>query len=177
MFGRTLFLSCALLLTGCAHRIENTSEKTQRIDHLRATLQQLAPTSTPQAAQQLAEVTVDTSEQLRKNYGVTLAPWLHNIEVNSGTKQRGLCYHYAKDLSAAIQPFLAPYWQLYRVQAHPKQLLEHNAIVITGKDQPWQSGIVLDAWRNAGVLYFGAVTEDKYPWQLKRNKKPAEAGF
>jgi hypothetical protein len=171
MFGRIFFLSCIVLLAGCAHRIENTSEKTLRIDHLRITLQQLAPTSTPQAAQQLAEAAVGTSAQLRKNYGVTLAPWLHNIEVNSGTKQRGLCYHYAKDLAAAVQPALAPYWQMYRVQAHPKQLLEHNAIVIAGRDRPWQSGIVLDAWRNAGVLYFGAATKDKYSWQLKPPKK------
>ena len=162
-------LACLFIGTGCAHHTENLTEKTQRIHNLRAALQQLAPNSTPQAAQQLAETAVNTAEQLRENYQVTLAPWLHNIEVNSGIKQRGLCYQYAKDLAVAVQPALAPYWQMYRVQARPKQLLEHNAIVIVGKNQPWQSGIVLDAWRNAGVLYFGAVTKDKYPWQLKQN--------
>jgi hypothetical protein len=171
MFGRIFFLSCIVLLAGCAHRIENASEKQQRTNHLRSELQQLAPDSTPQAAQQLAETAVNTASQLREDYDVALAPWLHNIEVNSGTKQRGLCYQYAKDLSVAVQPALAPYWQMYRVQARPKQILEHNAIVIVGKDQPWQSGIVLDAWRNAGVLYFGAATKDKYSWQLKPPKK------
>lgn len=160
-------MGLTLLCSSCAHRADNFSEKTQRINDLSKALQQLAPNSTPQTAQQLAEVAVNTASQLRENYDVTLAPWLHNIEVNSGIKQRGLCYQYAKDLAAAVQPALTPYWQMYRVQARPKQLLEHNAIVITAKDQPWQSGIVLDAWRNAGVLYFGAVTKDKYPWQLK----------
>lgn len=171
MFVRQFFyfflLIFTLLSNGCAHRTEDFSEKTQRTNNLSAILQQLAPNSTPQAAQHLAQVAVNTASQLRENYDVTLAPWLHNIEVNSGIKQRGLCYQYAKDLAAAVQPALAPYWQMYRVQARPKQLLEHNAIVIVGNGQPWQSGIVLDAWRNAGVLYFGTVTKDQYPWQLK----------
>lgn len=159
---------CWLVASGCAHRLDTTDEQTQRTRALVTELRQLAPNSTPQAAQHLAEVAVDTASQLREDYGVTLAPWLHNIEVNSGIKQRGLCYQYAKDLAVAVQPALAPYWQMYRVQARPKQLLEHNAIVIVGRGQHWQSGIVLDAWRNAGVLYFGDVLSDKYPWQLKQ---------
>lgn len=160
---------CWIVASGCAHRLDTTDEQTQRTHALATELHQLAPNSTPQAAQQLAKTAVEHAVQLRQQYGVTLAPWLHNIEVNSGIKSRGLCFHYANDLAAAIQPQLAPYWQMYRVQARPKQLLEHNAIVITRRGQPWQNGIVLDAWRNAGVLYFGDVTADKYPWQLKKS--------
>jgi hypothetical protein len=163
----SLVIGVFLSLSGCAHRAETPIEQDQRIEKLSFELQRLAPHSTPQAAHHLAQVAVDTSSNLRQQYGVTLMPWLHNIEVNSGIKKRGLCFHYANDLAAALEPQLAPYWQMYRVQARPKQLLEHNAVVITGKGQPWQSGIVLDAWRNAGVLYFGSVMHDKYPWQLK----------
>lgn len=165
LFALTLF---CVFLCGCAHRVETHTEKEQRIQALAIELRQLAPNSTPQAAQQLAETAVNRAEQLRTEYGVTLAPWLHNIEVNSGIKPRGLCFHYAKDLAVAVQPQLSPYWQMYRVQARPKQLLEHNAIVITRKGDDWKNGIVLDAWRNAGVLYFGDVMADKYPWQLKK---------
>ncbi len=164
-----LFLLLWLLITGCAHRPDSSSEQQQRTQQLSQALQQLAPDSTPQAAHTLAKIAVETASRLRTDYDVALAPWLHNIEVNSGIKTRGLCFHYAKDLSAALQPALAPYWQMYRVQARPKQLLEHNAIVLVGRGQPWQSGIVLDAWRNAGVLYFGPVLLDKYPWQLKQS--------
>ena len=41
---------------------------------------------------------------------------------------------------------------------------EHSSVVLTAPGQPFDEGIVLDAWRHSGRLYWGAVKTDKYPW-------------
>ncbi|HSC75041.1 MAG TPA: hypothetical protein VLB90_02250 [Pseudomonadales bacterium] len=157
------------LLCGCAHQPDNYTEQQTRITSLTMELQKLAPEASTTEAHTLASTAVYTAATLRENYQVSMAPWIHNMEVNAGLKSRGLCFHYARDMGAALQPLVAPHWNMYFVQARPNEILEHNAIVITGTGKPWQSGIVLDGWRYSGVLYFGPVTQDKYPWQLKNN--------
>ena len=161
----------ACVLSGCAHQPDNQAEQQARIAALTLELQKLSPDADKKAAQHFASVAVNTAADLRQQYHVNMAPWIHNIAVNSGIKPRGLCFHYANDLGIKLQPIAKPHWQLYSVQANPKQLLEHNAVVITGAGKPWQSGIVLDGWRDSGVLYFAPVLKDRYPWQLKNNLK------
>ena len=156
-----------LVVGGCANQPETTAEQQARIHILANDLHAMSPGADARKTQQFAATAVNTAARLREQYGVRFTPWMHNIEVNSGTKTRGLCFHYAKDLAAALQPLAAPDWQLYIVQANPDGILEHNAIVVVDKGKPWDSGIVLDGWRDAGILYFGPVAQDRYPWQLK----------
>lgn len=171
-----LCLLLVLVVAGCAHRPETADEQQARIDGLAQELRRLSPQATPQAARHFATVAVDTSADLREQYGVRFTPWVHNMEVNSGTRPRGLCYHYAKDLAQVLAPIAAPYWEVQFIHAKPKKPLEHNAIVVTAPGATWDSGIVLDGWRNAGVLYFGKVPGDKYPWQFKRKVNPPVPG-
>lgn len=173
---RYLLLLC-VLLCGCAYQRDSELQQLERINTLAAELQALSPSSDPRKAEHFSNVAVTTAANLREQYRVEMAPWIHNMEVNAGQKPRGLCFHYAKDMAAALQPLAAPDWQLYFVHAKPKEILEHNAVVVTAKGKPWQSGIVLDGWRHSGVLYFGPVMKDKYPWQLKSkiSKIPAAA--
>ena len=159
------------LLYGCAHPKDSSTEQQIRIATLAAALHALSPDASEQESRDFASVAINTAANLREQYQVSAAPWIHNIEVNSGIKPRGLCFHYANDLAIKLVPLTSPHWQLYLVQAKPKQLLEHNAIVIAGTEKPWQSGIVLDGWRDSGVLYFAPVMQDKYPWQLKNKIK------
>ena len=165
------YLLLIFLLSACAHQPDSQTEQQQRITALANALQTLSPDADKQETRNLASVAVHTAASSREQYQTKMMPWIHNIEVNSGIKPRGLCFHYANDLAIKLRPLTSPHWQLYFVQARPKQLLEHNAIVITAHGKPWQSGIVLDGWRNSGALYFGPVVEDKYPWQLKRKSR------
>jgi hypothetical protein len=45
--------------------------------------------------------------------------------------------------------------------------------VVTAKGQPFEEGIVLDAWRRSGKLYWALVKKDKY----KRKKNDVEHGL
>ncbi len=43
---------------------------------------------------------------------------------------------------------------------------ENNAIVVTAKGKPFQSGIVLDCWRHSGRVHWSSVTGDHFfPWK------------
>jgi hypothetical protein len=44
------------------------------------------------------------------------------------------------------------------------ELREHNSVVITALNQPFEKGLVLDPWRNSGDLHWAAVGRDSYPW-------------
>lgn len=162
---KLLALAAALIISGCAHRVDSEEQQLQRIAHLQQELLQLNPAADPQAAQRFAETAVLRALELRQEYGVRLTPWMHNVEVNSGTRPRGLCYHWADDLRDSVKPLATPYWSVYKIKAKPKTPREHNALSITKIGDDWQNGIVLDGWRHAGVLYVGPVKGDKYPWQ------------
>ena len=41
---------------------------------------------------------------------------------------------------------------------------ENNALVITAKGTPFETGIVVDAWRAASKPYWHTVKGDRYPW-------------
>lgn len=166
MLNRWLCLLLSVLLTACAATPETISEKELRIGELTRALQGLSPHVQSQEARRLADVAVNTAAQLREQYQVNLTPWVHNIEVYWGTKARGYCYQYAKDLHTALSKIPMPTLQLHYIKAYRGEMLEHNALSITAKDKAWDTGLVLDAWRDAGVLVFVPVKEDKYPWKL-----------
>jgi hypothetical protein len=37
-------------------------------------------------------------------------------------------------------------------------------VVITAAGQPFETGLVLDPWRNSGDLFWARVDRDVYPW-------------
>ncbi len=43
--------------------------------------------------------------------------------------------------------------------------LYHSSVIVTAKGQPFREGIVLDPWRNSGMLFWAPVKEDRYPWK------------
>ena len=53
-----------------------------------------------------------------------------------------------------------------KLKADVVQILrqEHSSVVLTAPGQAFDQGIVLDAWRHSGRLYWGAVKADKSPW-------------
>ena len=56
--------------------------------------------------------------------------------------------------------------QFYRVVANKGEYFEHNAISIAAKEMPYEEGILLDAWRNSGTLFFIPIKDDhRYDWK------------
>ena len=137
---------------------------------LRESLLSLGPEVAYDEAYRVAETAFRVSGELADEYRVGESAIFHNMLVNAGLRDRGLCYHWAEDMEAALQRLSLYTIDVHRVISREETIREHNAIVVTAKGQPVGKGIVLDGWRDSGDLFWGPVSQDKYPW---REKPPA----
>jgi hypothetical protein len=109
---------------------------------------------------------VTHSLRLAEEYRVVPPARWHNLLIQMGLRDRGLCYHWTEDLMAHLQALHLANYELHWGVAHPgSDLREHNSVVVTALNQPFEKGLVLDPWRNSGELTWVRVEEDAYPWQ------------
>lgn len=158
-----LLLIALLLGAGCAYAPPLAS-RTQ-VHALQTALVQLGPEVAEVEAARVADVAYDYPRELAAQYRLVRPPLWHNFLINLGLKKRGLCYQWAEDLEAKLQAMKLQTLELHWGVAHPGSFREHNTVVLTAPRQPFDSGIVLDPWRHSGVLYWGVVTDDTYPWR------------
>ncbi len=158
-----------LFLSGCSSVHYNTpyqSSDKPRIQKLANMLMQLS--HDPIESKELATLAVTHSKVLANRYNLVSPPLYHNFLVNSGQREKGLCYDFVDDLMAEIRTRNFKHFRFRWGRANADQLDEHNVIVVLGSNTPFQEGIILDAWRNSGILYFTKVKDDpKYsfkPW-------------
>lgn len=157
---------CAGLGSGCVGPSPRSSARLPAAEELRDRFLRLGDNVDRDEAARLAEAAVAKSSALAKEYRVVGPPWFHNSLVNSGFRRRGLCFHWANDLFADLAQLRLRSLELRFVVARMDTRREHNAIVVTALGQDISEGLVLDAWRRSGRLWWGSAGSDKYPWQL-----------
>ena len=137
---------------------------------LRTKLAMLSPTVSVDEAERLALCAYKTSRRLAREYRVVFPPALNNILVNTGGRKRGLCYQWTEDIMRELDALKLETLELHWGEAFARTFSENNGVVVTAKGQSFSQGIVLDAWRYQGRLYWGPVRKDPegYPW--KENK-------
>jgi hypothetical protein len=139
-----------------------------RVDALAEELLRLGPDVSPDEARQVAYRAVHYSEQLADWFGMVRPVEVHNVLVNLGLKRGGRCYEYAEFMLAELRELPLTTLELKRGIAWKDDTWnEHNCVIVTAVGQPFERGVVLDAWRNAGHLRFAPVSMDHYPWKLK----------
>jgi hypothetical protein len=156
-------LCWALVLAGCASPGRNGGEQPDAIE-LAWRLNALTGGAAQEQARLLAETAVARSHQLAEEYRAIRPPWLHNCFVQSGLKERGLCWQWADDLHASLKALDLPAFELHLVVARFGTRREHNAVGVSARGVSFADGIVLDAWRRGGYLVWADLREDKYPW-------------
>lgn len=145
-----------------------TAEQKKSISGLKQMLLSLSPNVSEQEATIIAHDSVVYSMVLANKYKLTYPPLWHNVLVNSKKRPRGLCYHWQRDLMAHFRKKNLQTFDLKEGVAYEKDYWrEHNTMVVTAKGQPFDSGVVIDPWRNSGVLAWAPVNNDKYPWKLR----------
>lgn len=131
------------------------------IKQLRSALVTLAPDVDPREAE-LLSVTVHTmSRALAREYGVTGDPAVHNFLINTGQRKRGYCAHYVRDIGTRLREMNFKTLVLHWGAAYAKTSDESNCLVVTARNQPFQEGILLDAWRHGGELFWSKVDQDR----------------
>ena len=164
-------LSALLALGGCATPPSpgdsgRTGHAT-RAAALSAVLAGIGPGVDAAEAAELARVAVFYPLELSARYQLTTPPLWHNTLVNLGIKPRGLCVEWAQDLLDRLHQIGASTLQLHWGIANQDALfrLEHYAVIVTARGQPFRTGIVLDPWRNSGALFWAPLTGDRqYTW-------------
>jgi hypothetical protein len=176
--GLSLALAAIIGLTGCAGPASSGTRRGWQPEadcpasavevgaaqSLKEHLKALAPSVREDEAQLVAVCAYEYSRQLGRQYRVVRPAVFHNFLVNLGVKRRGLCYQWAEDLLAQLQTFNLQSLELRWGIARANTSREHNCVVVTAPGQPFERGIVLDAWRRGGRLVWSPVATDRYPW-------------
>ncbi|MBY6161440.1 hypothetical protein KUV73_11185 [Mameliella alba] len=127
----------------------------------------LGPGVDTQEAAFVARVSVRDPLVWAREWGAVDPPLIHNIQVNTGRKPRGLCKHWADDLEARLKKEGLQSLSLHRAIANADNLrIEHSTVIVSAKGAVMDKGLVLDPWRlGQGRLWFGPVaTDPKYRW-------------
>ena len=180
-----LLLMMVVLLYGCSTitapiDLPPDAEK-QRIADLGDAIIALGDDIDADEARRAARIAIEYSQQLAIEYDITGSPIYHNFLVNIGARSRGLCIDWTSDLKARLQQerfrTLDLHWAIanYRTTFS----LEHSTVVVSSPGASLQQGLVLDAWRNSGDLYWSPTLEDRgYVWEpqaeihaLKRSRE------
>jgi len=153
------------LFLGCSVKEPTEQIQNQRILTLMLMLMALDTDVEREEAYHLAAYSIKYSQSLADRYELVSSPWIHNTLVNVGIKERGLCHEWTEDLLRALLQQAYHNFDFHAVGANIGTWSEHNALVVSAKGKPYGTGILLDAWRDSGRLYFIKVGNDsKYRW-------------
>lgn len=138
----------------------------KKVKELTKLLENLSASVDNNEAQKLAHTTIYYALHLANTYDLVAPAGYQNYLINQKKKSRGLCYHWVTDILQYINKNDYPSFGIYRVVANKGEYFEHNAISLTSRGNPYDSGILLDAWRHSGMMYFKPINEDKrYNWK------------
>jgi len=160
------FLLLSLFLTGCEVKQPTPLENIRSVERLSRMLLNLDERVDKEEAKELAKDSILYAQKLAKDYKLVSPPYVQNILVNFGLKNRGLCYEWTSDLFQYLEAKHYRTLTLHKVGANIGKLSEHNALSVSFRGKSISNTILLDAWRNSGNLFFIKIEEDKkYVWK------------
>lgn len=171
---RQVFLLSLILFifSACSVKYNNIKSNTKsddlKIQKLSLMIQSLSKKIDTQEANNIAFEAIAYSKELANSYNIVSPALFHNSLINMGLKQRGYCYHFANDLLKHLEKKDYKSFYLKKVVSQRGQYFEHTSLIITNDDIEFKDSIVLDAWRDSGILFFSKIKNDKkYNWELK----------
>ena len=146
-------------------QLNNSSENKNSIYKLQKDIEKLSLNINKNEAKEFAKVAILYSKHLANEYELVSPPLYHNTLVQMGIKKRGYCFHFAQDLIKELKKQNFKTLDLRWVVHDKTRYWEHSSIVVSAKGKPIQKGIILDAWRNSGELFWAKLLEDNgYNW-------------
>ncbi len=121
----------------------------------------LSPRVDRNEARLLAECAYATGDRLRRQYRMFGTPIFNNFLVYHGLRKRGYCYQWTADLLVALDALKLKTLELHWGESYAGTWRENNCLVITAKGQPFDNGMIVDAWRHFGYLRWNLVLSDE----------------
>jgi hypothetical protein len=137
------------------------AEDEASIKGLRDALVALSPDVDPGEAQLMSATVHNLSRSLAREYGVNGDPAVHNFLINIGKKRRGYCAHYVRDMGPRLRQLNFKTLVMHWGAAYARTSDESNCIVVTARNQRFEDGILLDAWRHGGKLFWSSIRNDR----------------
>jgi hypothetical protein len=105
-------------------------------------------------------------QHLANEYRLIGPPNSQNVLVNTGKREKGLCFHWAKDMTDHIvKGRTYNTLTLQRAVANQGKTFEHNVLTVAAKGKGIKDAIILDAWRHSATLLWLKTSEDPdYNW-------------
>ncbi len=162
-----------LIFSGCSVKYENRqlfNEKNfdENIKKLSFLVQSISKNINKEEANNFSYEVINYSKVLANKYKIIKPALFHNSLINMGFKQKGYCYDFTNDLKKYLNSKKYKSFKFIKAVANRGEYFEHNSLVLTREDTSFKNSIILDAWRNSGILYFSKVKDDKnYNWEVK----------
>lgn len=167
-----LFL-IVILFTACSVKhdtLETKPLKNNSIESISLSkmIQTLSNKITKKQSLELANDAITYSKYLANEYKIVTPPLFHNTLVNLNIKEKGYCYHFANDLFTHLNKKKYENIKITKIVADRGKYFEHTSLILSSKGVRFEDSIVLDAWRNSGILFFSKVKDDeRYKWEIK----------
>jgi len=165
-------ISIVVLFSSCSVKYANNSN-TNKITKLQNDIMSLSSNVDKLESTKVATVAILHSKKLANEYDLVSPPLYHNSLVQMGFRKRGLCFHFTQDLMTELKKLKLKTLDLRWVTHAKAQYWEHSSLVIVEKGKSIDEGLIFDAWRNSGELYWATFKKDsKYSWieDIKRSK-------
>lgn len=116
-------------------------------------------------ARRIADVAVRTAREQSDQYDVLVPGWFHNIMVNTGVRERGLCWHWMEDIYPRLRALEPKAFRIVCGVRDSGTRREHHCVVAVPAGRPFEDGLVLDPWEKGGRLKAFPVRAAKRPWR------------
>ena len=156
LIRRLIFVFALLILVNVA-----CAKDEESIKRLRDAIVALSSSVNPEEAKLISVTAHTTSRSLAHEYRITGPPAFQNFLIHIGLRQRGYCFDFARDIGARLKELKPRTLALHWGESFANTNQENNGLVVTARGQPFRDGIVIDAWRHGGRLYWRSVTEDR----------------
>jgi hypothetical protein len=121
----------------------------------------LSPRVDRQEATLLAKCAYATVTRLRQHYSMFGTPIFNNFLVYHGLRKRGYCYQWTEDLLVQFDALKLKTLEFHWGESYAGTWRENNCVVATAKGQPFNQGVILDAWRHFGHLRWNLLLSDE----------------
>ena len=175
-----LFFLSTLLLSSCSVHYDNVEfDKENKITTISAieggdqtkirdltkAIINLGTDIDPNEASWVAREAVLYPKVLANRYNLMWPPNYQNVLVNTGKRTDGLCYQWARDMTAHIGVRSYSSLTMQRAVANQGGTYEHNVLTVAAKGKGVEDAIILDPWRHNSILYWVKTKDDpNYQW-------------
>lgn len=169
---KSLFvIACVLLLSGGSVKQQVLNAESDKVEKLTQALIALGKNVDKKEAAHLAKEALTYPKVLAKEYDLVAPANFHNMLINTGFRKRGLCFEWSEDMMTHLKKQNFKTFDFRWGVSHKGGPEEHNSVVAVAKGAAFETGVLLDPWRNSGELFWGNVLKDEEKFQWVEDKK------